>query len=123
MEMDDKQGRMTPMVSVIEDLRDAGYTIEFFVRDGKLHDREGKQFEPSQMKIENEYRFEGETDPGNMNILYAVSDQGGAKGYISNAYGTYADTDTNDIMKKMNDVTKDETTSKPRTSPDQGYTK
>jgi hypothetical protein len=104
---------------VIQDLRESGYTTEFFVRDGKLHDREGKQFEPSQMKIENEFRFEGESDPEYMGILYAVSDKQGTKGYLSNAYGTYADSDTDDIIKRMNDVSRDETTAKPRTSPGQ----
>ncbi|EMR01478.1 hypothetical protein [Cesiribacter andamanensis] len=118
MGMDDKQGRMSPMLSVIEDLRNSGYTTEFFVNKGKLHDREGKQFDPSQMKIENEYRFEGQSDPEYMGILYAIADKDGTKGYISNAYGTYADTDTDDIIKRMNDVTRHETTSKPRTSPD-----
>ena len=101
--MENKEGRMDPVMAVIEDLRDSGYKTEFFVKEGKLHDREGHQFEPTKMQIDNEYRFEGPSNPDDMSILYAISNKEGTKGYISNAYGTYADTDTDDIIKKMND--------------------
>jgi hypothetical protein len=104
--METKPGRLSPMIQVIEDLKTEGYTTEFFVNDGKLHDREGKNFDPSKMAINNEYRFEGQSDPEYMGILYAISDPSGTKGYISNAYGTYADGDTDEIIQKMNDQTR-----------------
>lgn len=108
MGMDDKQGRMSPMLSVIEDIRNSGYTTEFFVKNGKLQDREGKQFDPSGMHIDNEYRFEGQSDPAYMGILYAISNEKGTKGYISNAYGTYADSEVDAIIDRMNDDTRKE---------------
>ena len=102
--MESKPGRLSPMMAVIEDLRDSGYTTEFFVNEGKLHDREGKNFNPEKMSIDNEFRFEGQSDPEYMGILYAISDPSGTKGYNSNAYGTYADEDTDAVIKKMNDT-------------------
>lgn len=115
--MENKPGRLTPMLGVIEDLKDSGYTTEFFVNEGKLHDREGKNFDPSDMQVDNVFRFEGQSDPDYMSILYAVSDKQGTKGYISNAYGTYADGDTDEVIKKMNDASKDDKTDPSRTSP------
>ena len=115
MGMDDKEGRLSPMLAVIEELRESGYKTEFFINDGKLHDREGKNFDPTKMQIENIYRFEGQSDPQYMGILYAVSDPKGTKGYISNGYGTYADTDTDAIIDKMNDASKDHKTQSDRT--------
>ncbi|WP_224999638.1 hypothetical protein [Cesiribacter sp. SM1] len=104
--METKPGRLSPMMKVIEDLRGSGYTTELFVTNGKLHDRERKEFDPTNMTVDSMFRFEGQSDPEYMGILYAVSDKGGTKGYISNAYGTYADGDTDEVIKRMNDIDK-----------------
>lgn len=116
MGMDDKQGRLTPMLSTIEDLKDSGYTTEFFVTEGKVHDRDRSHyFEPERMKVDNIYRFEGQSDPEYTGILYAVSTPEGTKGYLSNAYGTYADGDTDAVIQKMQDASVDDKTKNKRT--------
>lgn len=114
--MDDKQGRLSPMLEVIEELKESGYTMEFFVNDGKIHDRDRSQyFEPENMKIDNIYRFEGQSDPEYMGILYAISDNKGTKGYISNAYGPQANAETDEMIDKMEDASKDDKTRSDRT--------
>ena len=94
---------LSPMSEVINDLKDKGIKKEFKLRDGKLLDmNEESAYSPEDLKISDEYRFEGTTDPGKMTILYVLeSKKNGEKGYISNAYGTYADTEVNDFIKSI----------------------
>ena len=41
-----------------------------------------------------------------MSFLYAIVANDGVKGTISSAYGTYADTDTDDFLKQVEDLGK-----------------
>lgn len=94
---------LTPMSEVIKDLKEKGIKKEFKFRNGELLDMEEEnKYSPEDLKISDEYRFEGTTDPGNMTILYVLeSKKNGEKGYLSNAYGTYADTDVNDFIQAI----------------------
>lgn len=52
--------------------------------------------------IDEVYRFEGMTDPGDEMILYAISSPvHNIKGILLNAYGVYAETNTYNIVKKL----------------------
>jgi hypothetical protein len=101
--MENKEYR-DPMTAKIAELQDQGYKTEFIVKDGDLKDRDGNSYQASSMTITNEFRFEGESNPDDMAILYAIAGDEG-KGYISNAYGTYADDGVNSVIDKMNDQT------------------
>ncbi|WP_017730424.1 hypothetical protein [Nafulsella turpanensis] len=94
---------LTPMSEVIKDLKEKGVKLEFKLRDGALLDmEETRSYKPDDLRISDVYRFEGTTDPGKMDVLYVIEDkQKGEKGYISNAYGPYADTDVNDFIKAI----------------------
>ena len=41
-----------------------------------------------------------------MSILYAITATDGVKGTIASAYGVYADTDTDDFLKQVEDLGK-----------------
>ena len=49
------------------------------------------QYDPEDLLAVEHYRFEGESDPGDMSILMALESKDGRKGYVVSAYGTYAD--------------------------------
>lgn len=113
---DDNKERntLTPMMGVIADIKDRGYTKEFIVRDGKLKDMETEKFYDSDsLRVTNEYRFEGTSDPDYMGILYTIASENGDKGYITNAYGVYSDEEVDNFIKKIEKVEdKDGTTNK-----------
>lgn len=94
---------LRPLSKVIEDLKKNGYDKEFVYKDNKLFiiDDSQKTYTEENLQIEEEYRFEGDSDPAYMTILYALSTNDGVKGTISNAYGTNADQDMADFMKKV----------------------
>ncbi|HEY4652424.1 MAG TPA: hypothetical protein VIG72_13465 [Pontibacter sp.] len=105
--MEDKQ-ELTTLVKILTDVRKQGYKTDFTVgEDNLLHSLDGKlKFTPDQVQIVNFYRFEGESNPDDMAILYVIETSTGAKGTISDAYGTYSDTAVQAFMKQVEDLGK-----------------
>jgi len=55
-----------------------------------------------EFEIDRFFRFEGETDPADESILYAVSsDKYNLKGILVNAFGIYSDPVADDMIKKL----------------------
>lgn len=98
------------LASCMNTLQADGFNENFMVKDKKNHALEAeKEYEPSEVKILNFYRFEGESDPADNSILYALETNDGIRGLLSDAYGPYADTkvtkfisEVEEIMKKTN---------------------
>jgi len=85
---------MTPLSVVMNRLTEKGYGSEFKIeKEGAVLDGASRHYQPSELKIVKIYRFEGESDPGDMAVLYAVESNDEEKGLILNAYGTYSDQD------------------------------
>jgi hypothetical protein len=96
------------LVNVLNRLRKDGFKYDFKVSgDGRLCTLEDKsQFTPDQVRIVDFYRFEGESNPDDMSILYAVETASGFKGTISNSYGPYADEKIDNFLKQVEDMGK-----------------
>lgn len=61
------------------------------------------ELSPDDFEIDDFYRFEGESDPGDAMIVYAISSKSNKlKGIVVNAYGVYADITSSAIVKKLN---------------------
>lgn len=90
-------------------LKKYGFDKDFQVlEDGKgmkAMDDE-KVYMPEDIKIVNFYRFEGETDPADMSILYAIEAQDGTKGTLSDAYGPYASRRVSEFIVRVEDISK-----------------
>lgn len=86
---------MTPLSQVMNRLNEKGYGSEFKVyQDGAgFHKEDSHRYRPEELTIVKTYRFEGESDPADMAVLYAIEASDGAKGMLLNAYGTYSDQD------------------------------
>ncbi len=84
-------------------LKERGYTTDFNVAFDKLIYSETKAcLNPDEFEITEVYRFEGETNPSDEAIVYAVeSKDGKMKGVFVNAYGMYADPMSDDMIKKI----------------------
>lgn len=97
---------LTPLSEVIKDLKASGFNKDFVFRENRLTDIENnnKSYTQDELKILKEYRFEGDSDPGMMTILYALEANDGSKGTISNAFGVNSDKDLGEFMKNVKDV-------------------
>lgn len=97
---------LKPLSQVMEDLKKEGYEKEFAYTKGKLYElgNNANTFGKDELEIIEEYRFEGDSDPGMMSILYALKTKNGDKGMISNGYGKNADTDLAEFMKEVKHI-------------------
>ncbi len=101
-----ERNTLSPMTAVIADLKDKGYDKEFIVKDGKLKDMGSEKFYDSgNLRLTDEYRFEGTSDPAYMGILYTIESQDGDKGYVTSAYGgANGDTEVHEFIKKIDSI-------------------
>ncbi len=85
---------MTPLSTVMTKLAGRGYADEFKIgKEGAVLGEGSTVYQPEDLTIVRNYRFEGESDPADMSVLYAIETKDGKKGYILSAYGTYSDQD------------------------------
>ena len=106
--MQDKEEERS-LVNVENQLTKDGFTQDFNVVDGRLltiGSASNKSYAPDEVTIVDFYRFEGESNPDDMSILYAIEANDGVRGTISSAYGVYADTDMDDFLKQVDDLGK-----------------
>lgn len=104
--MQDKEEERS-LINVENRLNKDGFTTDFKVDNGRLCVMgSGKTYAAAEVKIVDFYRFEGETDPDDMAILYAIETNDGLKGTISNSYGPYADSGVDEFLKQVEDIGK-----------------
>ena len=82
-----------------------GYTHDFNVHAEKeclVCNTSLTQLSVDDFEIDETYRFEGDTDPGDEMILFAISStKHKIKGTLLNAYGMYSDSATTKIIEKL----------------------
>lgn len=93
------------VTEAMADLRKLGYTIDFSIlaeSDCLVCNIPATSLSPEEFEIDHFYRFEGDSDPGDEMIVYAISSiKNSMKGILVNGYGTYADNATSKIIKKL----------------------
>jgi len=91
------------LTETMDTLRKEGYTEDFNLRENYIESQSGKfQILHHEFEIDHFFRFEGETDPADESILYAVSSEKyNLKGVLVNAFGIYGDSLTDEMMKKL----------------------
>ncbi len=96
---------MTTYSQVLNQLPDKGYGKELNIsRAGAKFDDTEEILQPEQLKIVKVYRFEGDSDPSDTAVIYLLHSDSGEKGFVLNAYGTYADEDNeyyNEFIKRV----------------------
>ncbi len=92
----------TTVSEAVEGLHARGYREDFSLSpdfiscaalDLKLH--------PADFEVNETHRFEGETDPADEAVVYAISSHQGVRGVMVNAYGTYAESISAELVKKL----------------------
>lgn len=79
-----------------------GYESNFVFVDGRMQETETrKHYTPQDMTVMEFYRFEGESDPGDNSIVFAVECKDGTKGVIVASYGPTSTEKLDDFMKEV----------------------
>jgi hypothetical protein len=104
---------MKSLSSCVNKMKDDGYTEDFQVtKKGLTTFNDEKSFQPDEVRIENFYRFEGESDPGDSMILYVIETNDGTKGTLVDGYGAYASQDASKFIVDVEEIQKKIHTSK-----------
>lgn len=102
--MQTRPTEMTTLTSVLEKLRVKKQDNEFKIVPEGFTTKNGKVYNPQDLKIIRTYRFEGESDPSDSVILYLIEANDGLIGYSMDAYGAYSnheDDGYDDFIRKI----------------------
>lgn len=91
------------VTGALNGLKAKGYTLDFNIRFDKIICKENNYcLNPHEFEIIEVHRFEGDTNPSDEDIVYAVQSKNGKiKGVITSAYGMYADSINNEMIQKL----------------------
>lgn len=91
------------VTEAVNDLTKRGYNSSFALQHDCIYCQDKQlRLSPSHFHIDEVYRFEGNTDPDDEMIVYAISSADGSiKGTLVNAYGVYADAASDELIRKL----------------------
>jgi len=88
------------VTEAVNGLKQRGYTLDFNLK-GSLVECEGQNFNPKEFEITEFHRFEGNSDPGDEAVVYAIESRNGLKGVLVNAFGVYSEPLSDEMIKKL----------------------
>ena len=98
---------MTTLAECMAMLAEKGFKENFLVKEkGLCLSNSEKCYPPGEVRIVNFYRFEGESDPADNSILYAIETDDGKRGVLSDAYGSYSDSKVTKFMNEVKEIEK-----------------
>jgi hypothetical protein len=91
------------LTAALTGLKAKGYTLDLNIAFDKLVcSHNNVCLNPNEFEITEVHRFEGDTNPSDEDVVYAVeSHDHKIKGTITSAYGMYADTISTDMLRKI----------------------
>ncbi|RYY31472.1 MAG: phosphoribosylpyrophosphate synthetase [Chitinophagaceae bacterium] len=87
----------------INGLKSEGYDTDFNIKDDCIVcGNTGSVLSPADFEIDKVYRFEGDSNPDDESIVYAISSpKFRMKGTLVNGYGISADAASNELVSKL----------------------
>lgn len=92
-------------------LEETGFNTPFLMVEEGLKSLSSERiYKPHQVKIVNFYRFEGDSNPEDNAILYAIEAVSGENGLLIDAYGSEGDIKISNFIVQVEDIHKKEHT-------------
>jgi hypothetical protein len=86
----------------VKALQDRGYQYDFNLLPTGIQVKALDQaFGPETFTVTEVHRFEGMSSQGDSSVLYAIETGSGIKGTLVDAYGTYSEALSEDMIQKM----------------------
>lgn len=94
---------MTTLSEIITKLKAEGYTEDFNLKDQYLAgQRSAIWLSPDEFVVDRHYRFEGNSDPDDEAVVYAISaPKFNLKGTLVNGYGIYSDAGADELVRAL----------------------
>jgi hypothetical protein len=84
------------------DLKARGYTYDFNIKHDCIECPSLQlQLSPDKFSVDEFYRFEGMSSTDDNSIVFAISSDSGLKGVLVDAYGVYASSLSDAMIKKL----------------------
>jgi len=98
---------MKTLTSCTRMLSEKGFTTQFKAHGHGLESLDTHDMSlPEDVKIVDFYRFEGESDPSDNVILYAIETSDGEKGTLTDGYGAYYDQNVSEFINAVEAIQK-----------------
>lgn len=88
------------VTEALSKLHQQGFTTDFNIKGDCLIAGEDK-FNANEFDIVDTYRYEGNSDPGDEAIVYAIQSKSGVKGTLVTGYGASAEDVSPELMEKL----------------------
>lgn len=90
------------ITEAVKGLKERGFTIDFNLEYDCIvcHDTPISLL-PDEFEIVEIYRFEGNTDPADEAIVFAIQGKNDEKGILVNGFGVYTDAVSDEMVKKL----------------------
>ena len=96
-----------PLSEKLAELEEEGYTEDFKLEGDQLKALNSDQaFSAAELTIVEDFRFEGESNPDDLSILYALESSDGTKGTVVHVYGPEAGDALGEFMKGVKEKKK-----------------
>ena len=91
------------LVEAINALKKEGYSADFNLRSNQIEWLDGEVvMSPEEFEIDKFYRFEGNSDPEDEVVVYAISSKDHkVRGVLVNAFGIYSEGIADEIISKL----------------------
>ncbi|MBN2636364.1 MAG: hypothetical protein JXR61_08840 [Prolixibacteraceae bacterium] len=90
------------LVEAVNALTKQGYTHNFSINNsGLLVEGKEETYIADEVELHEFHRFEGNTNPADMSIVYAVQTKSGKKGVVVDSYGATGSETTSKFMNKV----------------------
>jgi hypothetical protein len=88
------------VTAAVSGLKQRGFSMDFNLSENCLVCQDNK-FNVKDFEITEVYRFEGDSDPADEAVVYAIESNKGQKGVLVTGYGTSAEGMSSEMAKKL----------------------
>ena len=86
----------------VQGLKERGYSIDFNIEEDSIVCYETPcRLRPDEFEIAEVHRYEGDSDPGDEAVVYAIESKHGQKGILVNGFGVSADSTSDEMIAKL----------------------
>lgn len=90
------------VAEALTELARRGFIANFEYLDGAFTAVDlGRSFAAEELTIVEHHRFEGNTDPDDMAVVYAIESRDGIRGTVVDAFGTYANPELGEFLGRV----------------------
>jgi len=90
------------VAEALKGLKQRGYSIDFNLESDRIScSTTPLSLAPAEFEITEVYRFEGDSDPADEAVVYAIESNQGAKGVLVNGFGPTASETGEEMVEKL----------------------